>query len=35
MNSGATPELVFEQKGDVLNIAHAPHYQHLLKEAVP
>lgn len=34
MNSNATPELVFEQQGDVRNVAHAPHYQHLLKEAV-
>ena len=35
MNSDATPELVFEQKGDARNIAHTPYYQHLLKEAVP
>jgi predicted ABC-type ATPase len=33
MNSDATPELVFEQQGDVRNIVHAQHYQHLLKEA--
>lgn len=35
MNSDATPELVFEQKGDVRNVAHASNYQHLLNEAVP
>lgn len=33
MNSNSTPELVFEQQGEVRNVAHAPHYQHLLKEA--
>lgn len=32
MNSDATPELVFEQKGDVRNVVHPQHYQHLLKE---
>lgn len=33
MNSDATPELVFEQHGDVRNVAHAQHYQHLLQES--
>jgi predicted ABC-type ATPase len=33
MNSGAVPELVFEQQGAQRKIAHKPHYQHLLKEA--
>ncbi|MFZ5528608.1 MAG: zeta toxin family protein [Pseudomonadota bacterium] len=33
MNSNATPELIFEQQGEVRNVAHAQHYQHLLKEA--
>lgn len=33
MNSNATPELVFEQRGDVRNIAHPQHYQYLQKEA--
>lgn len=33
MNSDAMPELVFEQRGEVRNVAHAHHYQHLLKEA--
>jgi predicted ABC-type ATPase len=32
MNSDATPELVFEQQGELRNVVHAPHYQHLLKE---
>ncbi len=27
MNSGATPELVFEQHGEQRSIAHALHYQ--------
>ncbi len=35
MNSNAVPELVFEQQGDVRNIVHAPHHEHLLKEAAP
>lgn len=34
MNSNATPELVFEQQGDVRNVAHNQHYQHLLMEAL-
>jgi len=33
MNSGAMPELVFEQHGEQRSIAHASHYQHLLKES--
>lgn len=33
MNSNATPELVFEQQGELRNVAHAPHYQRLLKQA--
>ncbi len=33
MNSDASPELVFEQQGEVRNILHMPYYQHLLKEA--
>lgn len=33
MNSGATPELVFEQQGDQRNVVHTAHYQHLLHEA--
>jgi hypothetical protein len=33
MNSGAAPELVFEQQGDVRNVVHIPHYQGLLKES--
>ena len=33
MNSNATPELIFEQQGELRNVAHTPHYQHLLKEA--
>lgn len=32
MNSDATPELVFEQQGEVRNVVHAQHYQHLLNE---
>lgn len=32
MNSSALPELVFEQHGDVRNIVHAHHYEHLLQE---
>lgn len=35
MNSSAVPELVFEQQGDVRNIVHAQHHEHLLKEAAP
>lgn len=33
MNSDATPELVFEQQGEVRNVLHKLYYQHLLKEA--
>lgn len=33
MNSTATPELVFEQLGDLRNVAHLQHYQTLLKGA--
>ena len=33
MNSDATPELVFEQQGNLRNVVHALHHQHLLKEA--
>lgn len=33
MNSDASPELVFEQQGEVRNVVHMPYYQHLLKEA--
>lgn len=33
MNSDATPELVFEQQGDVRSVVHTEYYQHLLKEA--
>lgn len=33
MNSDASPELVFEQQGEVRNVLHMPYYQHLLKEA--
>jgi predicted ABC-type ATPase len=33
MNCDAVPELIFEQLGEVRNVAHAQHYQHLLKEA--
>lgn len=33
MNSSALPELVFEQQGSLRNIVHAPHHEHLLKEA--
>ncbi len=33
MNSDATPELVFEQQGEVRNVTQQQHYQHLLKEA--
>lgn len=32
MNSSALPELVFEQQGDIRNIVHPDHYQHLLQE---
>lgn len=32
MNSDATPELVFEQQGEVRNVLHKLYYQHLLKE---
>jgi predicted ABC-type ATPase len=35
MNSSAVPELVFEQQGDVRNVVHAQHHEHLLKEATP
>lgn len=34
MNSDASPELVFEQQGEVRNVAHTEHYQHLLQEAI-
>ena len=30
MNSDASPELVFEQQGEVRNVLHMPYYQHLL-----
>ena len=33
MNCDAVPELVFEQRGDVRNVAHLHHYQLLLNEA--
>ncbi len=33
MNSSAAPELVFEQLGELRNIVHAAHLQHLQKEA--
>ena len=33
MNSDATPELVFEQQGEVRSVVHTQNYQHLLKEA--
>lgn len=33
MNSGALPELVFEQHGEQRTIANTLHYQHLLKES--
>ena len=33
MNSDASPELVFEQQGEVRHVLHMPYYQHLLKEA--
>ena len=33
MNSGDTPELVFEQQGQLRNIVNEEHYQHLLKQA--
>ena len=35
MNSGAQPELVFEQQGELRSVIHAAHYQHLLEEVVP
>lgn len=35
MNSSASPELVFEQQGDVRNIIDHHHYQHLLQEIAP
>lgn len=35
MNSSALPELVFEQQGDVRNVIHPDHYQHLLQELAP
>jgi len=33
MNSTATPELVFEQRGTVRNVTHVQHYQLLLDQA--
>lgn len=33
LNSSALPELVFEQQGEIRNILHLQHYQHLLEEA--
>lgn len=33
MNSGAIPELVFEQHGERRQIANVMHYQHLLRES--
>jgi hypothetical protein len=33
MNVDDTPELVFEQKGEVRTIAHEMYYELLLKEA--
>jgi predicted ABC-type ATPase len=33
MNSDASPELVFEQQGEVRSVVHTEYYQHLLKEA--
>ena len=33
MNSDASPELVFEQQGEVRNVVHTQYYQYLLKEA--
>ncbi len=35
MNSGALPELIFEQRGELRSIVHADHYQNLLDEAAP
>lgn len=35
MNSGAVPELVFEQQGELRNVVHAAHYDHLLQEIAP
>ena len=35
MNSGATPELVFEQQGSTRTVAHTQYYQYLLQEALP
>lgn len=35
MNGDTVPELVFEQQGDVRNVAHNYHYQILLREAAP
>ena len=33
MNSGASPELVFEQHGEQRTISDSSHYEHLLKES--
>ena len=33
MNSGTSPELVFEQNGDVRKVVHAEHYQRLQQES--
>jgi predicted ABC-type ATPase len=33
MNSGALPELVFEQHGEQRMISNSSHYQHLLKKS--
>ena len=35
MNAGLTPELVFEQGGELRNIVHSAHYRHLQEEARP
>ncbi len=35
MNSGAVPELVFEQHGELRNVVHPIYYQILLQEAGP
>ena len=35
MNSGAVPELIFEQQGELRSIVDAIYYQHLLKEVTP
>ena len=34
MNSSDTPELVFEQQGQLRNVAHAQHYALLMKESL-